>query len=243
MYTHLFLLSQIAINTKDRINLQTETNKHSFFSIIHCLCHSSNMLMSAGWWPTRNVIWKSSSFSKRRWLAIWHLDSGRPANIASCYKGIMKFSWGDVMEWMSSQIKYVNLYCFFFNSPYLSCMELKWSQFALKKFQNLFHFIIWPGFTEPSLWTRCNPSLANDTHLVVARHPGTSFPVHHPQEAVPKSTNGSCSTSLPWSSPFWDPYKQGSSWWHYIFHVCQGIEHLNMQWCFTCFTKIYIYNI
>ena len=48
MYTHLFLLSQVAINTKERINLQTETNKHSFLAIIHCLCHSSCMLMLAG---------------------------------------------------------------------------------------------------------------------------------------------------------------------------------------------------
>ena len=28
MYTYLFLLTQVKINTKERINLQTETNKH-----------------------------------------------------------------------------------------------------------------------------------------------------------------------------------------------------------------------
>ena len=37
-----------------------------------------------------------------------------------------------VMEWMFSKIKYVNLYCFLFNSPYLCHMELKQSQFSLK---------------------------------------------------------------------------------------------------------------
>ena len=55
----------------------------------------------------------------------------------------------------------------------------------------------------------------------MARHPGTSFPVNHPQEAVPKSGNDRLSPSLSWSSLFWDPYKQGSGWWHYIFHVYQ----------------------
>ena len=140
------------------------------------------------------------------------------------------------MEWMFSQIKYVNLYCFLFDSPYLSCMELKWSQFPLKvlKFISFCHLtrMYW---TTPmnQMW----PSLANEAHLVVARHPGTSFPVNHPQEAVSKSTNGSLSPSLPWSSHFQDPYKQGSSWWHYIF-MCTRFEFMNMQWCFTCFTKI-----
>ena len=33
-------------------------------------------------------------------------------------RGIAKFSWGDVMEWMSLQIKYVNLYYFLLNSLY-----------------------------------------------------------------------------------------------------------------------------
>ena len=64
--------------------------------------------------------------------------------------------------------------------------------------------------------TRCNPSLANEACPVSARHPGASFPVHHPQEAVPKLTNGALSPSLPWSAPFHGPYKQGSGWWHYI---------------------------
>ena len=131
MYTYLFLLSQIKISTKERINLQTETNEHSFLAIIHCLCHSSRMLTLAGQWPIRNVV-RKSSFLKRRQLAVWHLEYGRPANIASCYEGIAKFTWGDVMEWMSSQIKYVNLYCFLFNSPYLSPMELKCISIPLK---------------------------------------------------------------------------------------------------------------
>ena len=129
MYT-IFIF--VKINTKERINLQTETNNHSFLAIICCLCHSSCMLTLAGQWLTSNVIQKSSSFSKRRQLAIRHLESSRPADIALCYEGIAKFSWGDVMEWISLQIKYVNLYCFLFNSPYLSPMELKLSQFPLK---------------------------------------------------------------------------------------------------------------
>ena len=168
-------------------------------AIIHCLCHSSHMLRLGGQWPTRNVVQKSSSFLKRRWLAVWHLGSSRPANIVLCYEGIAKFSWGDVMEWMSSQIKYVNLYCSWFNAPYLSHMELKQSQFPLKSFK--IYFILSSGqdvLSHPK-WTGCDPSLANETHPVVARHSGTSFPIHHPQETVPKSTNGSLSTSLPWS--------------------------------------------
>ena len=36
---------------------------------------------------------------------------------------------------------------------------------------------------------RHDPSLANEVHPVVARHPDASFPVNHLQEAVPKSTN------------------------------------------------------
>ena len=84
----------------------------------------------------------------------------------------------------------------------------------------------------------CNLSLANEAHPVVARHPGTSFTVNHPQEAVPKSTNGRLSPSLPWSSLFWDPYKQGSSWWHYTFPCVPGLEFKSIQWCFTHFTYI-----
>ena len=128
MYT-MFIF--VKINTKERINHQTKINKH-FLAIICCICHSSYMLMLASWQPTRNIIWKSSSFLKRRWSAIQHLECSRPANIASCYEGIAKFSWGDVMEWIFSQIKYVNPYCFLFNSPYLSHIELKWSWFPLK---------------------------------------------------------------------------------------------------------------
>ena len=45
--------------------------------------------------------------------------------------------------------------------------------------------------TEPPQQTGCDPSLTNEPHPVVARHPSTSLPVHHPQEAIPKSTNGS----------------------------------------------------
>ena len=57
-------------------------------------------------------------FLKRGQSAIWHLESSRLANILSCYEGILKFSWGDVMEWISLPIDYINLYCFLFNSLY-----------------------------------------------------------------------------------------------------------------------------
>ena len=50
--------------------------------------------------------------------------------------------------------------------------------------------------------TVCGPSLANGACLVSARHPGSSFPVHHPQEAVPELTNDNLFPSLPWSAPF-----------------------------------------
>ena len=50
--------------------------------------------------------------------------------------------------------------------------------------------------------TKHGPSLANGAHPVSARHPGGSFPVHHPQEAVPKLTNDDLFPSLPWSTPF-----------------------------------------
>ena len=119
--------------------------------------------------------------------------------------------------------------------PFISCMELKWS-WSPQKFKIYFIFVIWPVCNEPPQWTRCNPSLANEAHPVVARHPGTSFPVHHPQEAVSKSTNGSLFPTLPWFSPFQDPYKQESGWWHYIFPCVPGLEFKNTQWCFTYFT-------
>ena len=79
MYTYLFLLSQVQINTKERINLQTETNRHFFGHYLQS-CHSSCMLMLAGQQPTRNVTQKLSSFSKRRQSAIWHLQSSRLAH-------------------------------------------------------------------------------------------------------------------------------------------------------------------
>ena len=47
MYTHLFLLSQVKINKKERINLQTETNKHYF----------GHYLLSVSFFPHANVSW------------------------------------------------------------------------------------------------------------------------------------------------------------------------------------------
>ena len=64
---------------------------------------------------------------------------------------------------------------------------------------------------------------------MVARHPGASFPVHQPQEAVPKSTNVSLSPSLPWSFPFQDPYKTGVRLVALHFPCVPGLEFKNMQ--------------
>ena len=47
--------------------------------------------------------------------------------------------------------------------------------------------------------------IANEAHLVPARHPGDSFPVCQPWEAVPKSTNNGLCPSLPWSTSFCGP--------------------------------------
>ena len=60
-----------------------------------------------------------------------------------------------------------------------------------KPLQNL-KFIsvnLWPGCTELTPTNQINPSLVNEVHPVSARHPGNSFPIHHPQEAVPAMTN------------------------------------------------------
>ena len=40
-----------------------------------------------------------------------------------------------------------------------------------------------------------------------ARHPGNTFPVHHPWEAVPAMTNDNLFPSLSWSAPFLWPIK------------------------------------
>ena len=74
-------------------------------------------------------------------------------------------------------------------------------------------------------WTRGGPSLANEAHLVSVRHPGSSFPVHHPPEAVPKLTNDNLFPSLHWSNPFWGTYKWGSSWWPYN-PMCASVNNL-----------------
>ena len=184
-------------------------------AIIHCFVIIPTCLMSADWWLTRNAVPKINFFFEKKgnW-PLWHLQSGQLADIMSCYEDIAKFSLGDVMEWMSISIKYVNLYYFYFIIFMSYGTEtILIPLTSLKLFIYKVHFIlsIWPGCTEPPQWTRCNPSLANEVCLVMVRHPGTSFTVNHPQEAVPKSTNDRLSPSLSWSSLFWDLYKQGST--------------------------------
>ena len=86
--------------------------------------------------------------------------------------------------------------------------QVKWNKSDLdppKCFKIYFILSSGQDLLSPPQLTGCDPSLANEAHLVVARHPGTSFPVHHPQEAVPKSTNGNLSPSLSWSSPLLGP--------------------------------------
>ena len=51
-------------------------------------------------------------------------------------------------------------------------------------------------------WTRCSPSLVNEANQVSARHPGDSFLVNLPLEAVPNPTNSNPLPSQPWSTPF-----------------------------------------
>ena len=50
--------------------------------------------------------------------------------------------------------------------------------------------------------TRCGPSLAHGVCLVSARHPGDSFPINLPLEAVLKLTSDNLFPSLSWSAPF-----------------------------------------
>ena len=73
---------------------------------------------------------------------------------------------------------------------------------SLKKFLNLFHSPSGQDVLSSPQWTRHGPLLANGAGPVSARHPGSSFPVHHPEEAVPKLTNDNLFPSLPWSAPF-----------------------------------------
>ena len=117
MYTYLFLLSQVKINTKERINLQAETNKCFFWPVSAALSFFPHA--NASWLMTdQECCMKIVFFFEKKVIGHMTLESSRLANIALCYKGIAKFSWGDVTEWMSLQIKYVNLYYFLFNSLY-----------------------------------------------------------------------------------------------------------------------------
>ena len=131
---------------------------------------------------------------------------------------------------MSLSIKYINLYYFY--SLYKS-YGTKVILIPLKS-SNSFHFVIWPGCTEPPQQTRCNPSLANEVHLVMARHPGASFPVNHPQEAIPKSANDRLSPSLSWSSLFETLTNRGLAGGT-IFSMCTRVRNLEYAMMFYMF--------
>ena len=78
-------------------------------------------------------------------------------------------------------------------------------------------------------WNGCGPSLVNEACVVSARHPGSSFPVCQPWEAVSHWPMTIFPPSLSWSTPFVAHRKQGSGWWHYPSDVHQGID--------VCITK------
>ena len=84
--------------------------------------------------------------------------------------------------------KHINLYYFSLISFIIKSYGTKTISIPYKSFKSLefISFTIWPGVLSLPQQIGCDPSLANEAHLVSARHPGASFPVHHPQEAVPK---------------------------------------------------------
>ena len=88
------------------------------------------------------------------------------------------------------------------------------------------YFILPSGQDVLSLpqWTRCCPSLVNEPCPVSARHPSSSFPVHHPWEAVSHWPM----TIFPppcLGPPLFVAHKKvGSAWWHYPSDVGQGID-------------------
>ena len=115
---------------------------------------------------------------------------------------------------------------------------------SLIKFKNLFHFTIWPGCTETTPTNRTlQPSLVNETRLVSARHPGCSFPVHHPWEAVSH-----------WPMTIFPPpclcppllmahKKVGSSWWHYHSEYVPGNWCLHYKRHKLCLTIVRIHRL
>ena len=106
-------------------------------------------------------------------------------------------------------------------------MEQKqsWSPFkSLIKFKIYFIFSIWPGCTEKIPMNWCSPSLVNEAHLVLARHPGNSFPIYQLWEAVSHQPM----TIFPppcLGPPLFMAHKRvESGWWHYPSDMHQGID-------------------
>ena len=95
---------------------------------------------------------------------------------------------------------------------------------SLIKFKIYFIFTIWPGLLRLSQWTWHSPSLVNEAHPVLVRHPGGSFPVHLLWEAVSHWPR----TIFPppcLGPPLFMAHKRvKSSWWHYPFNMHQGID-------------------
>ena len=88
------------------------------------------------------------------------------------------------------------------------------------------YFILPSGQDVLSLpqWTRCSPSLVNEAHPVSVRHPGGSFPVHHPWEAVSHQPM-TIFPPLCLGPPLFMAHKKfGPDWWHYPSDVHQGID-------------------
>ena len=63
---------------------------------------------------------------------------------------------------------------------------------------------------------------------MLARHPGASFPIHHPQEVVPKSTSGTLSPLLALVLPFFETHISRGPAGDNIFPCAPG---LNTQIC------------
>ena len=118
----------------------------------------------------------------------------------SCYEGIVKFSWGKCNRVDIFTNKHINLYYFCLLSFIIKSYGTKTISIPLSLLK--VSFTSGQDVLSSPQQTGCNPSLANEAHLVSATHPGASFPVHHPQEVVPKLTNGTLSPSLPWSTLF-----------------------------------------
>ena len=124
------------------------------------------------------------------------------------YEDIAKFSWGDVMEWISLEPN-ISTSILFLSSEIklgpilmLTCdrTEQSRSKYPLYK-QLIFNILLYfnllihiftfqkssgQGCTRCPLVYQTWPSLTNEVHPVQARHPGNSFPVHQPMGSCPQ---------------------------------------------------------